>query len=111
MTTGKDVLEIARRNFEQARDKKQADLAAAEGKPALVKAILDNYGVALATYLETLAEAFQAAAGNWDQLLNDAKQAEKALNDARAKAAAIGDTIVAMGKLSDTVGKLVEAVK
>jgi hypothetical protein len=111
MTTGKDVLEIAKRNFEQARDSKQADLDAAEGKPALVKAVLDNYGAALATYLETLADAFQAASGNWDQLLKDATDAGKALNDARAKAAGIGDTIVALGKLSDAVGKLVEAVK
>jgi len=111
MTTGKDVLEIAKRNFEQARDSKQADLDAAEGKPASVKAVLDNYGAALATYLETLADAFQAASGNWDQLLKDATDAEKALNDARANAAAIGDRIVALGKLSEAVGKLVAAVK
>jgi ABC-type transporter Mla subunit MlaD len=111
MTTGKDVLDIALRNFEQARDKKQDDLAAVAGKPTLVKSVLDNYGAALATYLETLADAFQAASGNWDQLLKDAVDAEKALNDARAKAAAIGDTIIAMGKLSEAVGKLVEAVK
>lgn len=111
MTTGKDVLEIAKRNYEQARDKKQEDLAGAAGKPALVKAVLDNYGAALATYLETLAEAFQAATGNWDQLLKDAGDAEKALTDARKNAAAIGDKIVAMGKLSEAVGKLVEAVK
>jgi chromosome condensin MukBEF ATPase and DNA-binding subunit MukB len=111
MTTGKDVLDIAKRNFEQARDRKQDDLDAAQGKPALVKAVLDNYGAALATYLETLADAFQAASGNWDQLLKDAADAEKALDDARARAAAIGDRIVALGKLSDAVGKLVEAVK
>lgn len=111
MTTGTDVLDIALRNFEQARDRKQDDLAAAAGKPALVKAVLDNYGAALAAYLETVADAFQAASGNWDQLLGDARQAEKALNDARKNAVAIGDRIVAMGKLSDAVGKLVEAVK
>jgi hypothetical protein len=111
MTTGKDVLDIAKRNFEQARDRKQDDLAAAAGKPALVKAVLDNYGAALAAYLETLADAFQAASGNWDGLLKDATDAEKALTDARAKAAAVGDTIVALAKLSDAVGKLVAAVK
>ena len=110
MATGKDVLEIARRNFEQAQQNRPADLAAAK-TPEKVKAILDNYGAALAAYLECLGDAFQAASGEWTALLKEAKDAEKEIKKAREDAVGIGKTIEALGKLTGAVAKLVDAVK
>jgi DNA repair ATPase RecN len=110
MATGKDVLEVARDNFEQAQQHRPADLAAA-GTPEEVKAVLDNYGAALAAYLECLADAFQAATGNWDALLAEAKEAEKEAKEARQRAENLAKQIEAMGKLTGAVGKLIVAVK
>lgn len=110
MTTGRDVLELARHNFEQAQLHRTADLAAAQ-TPVEVKAVLDNYAAALAAYLECLADAFQAASGDWDTLLAEAKEAEKAAKAARESAVEFGKKIEAFGKFTGAVGKLVEAVK
>ena len=110
MASGRDALALARRNFEQAKAKKPADLAATTS-PAQAKAVLDNYGAALNANLDALADAFQQATGQWDGLLAEAAKAEQELNEARQNAMAIGERIVAMGKLTAAVGKLVDAVK
>ena len=110
MASGKDVLEVARHNFEQAQQHRPADLAAAR-TPDQVKAVLDNHAAALAAYLECLGDAFQAANGAWDALLAEAKEAEKEAKDARQHALTLSGQIAAMGKLTGAVGKLIDAVK
>jgi len=110
MVTGADVQAIARRNFEQARINKHSDLAATT-TPAQARAVADNYEAAMAAYLKTLIDGFEAASGNWDQLLGDAKAAEAELVRARQKAEGVAATITALGKLTGAATKLVEAVK
>jgi len=110
MVTGADVQNIARRNFEQARANKQADLAKTS-TPAEAREVEDNYEAAMAAHLETLIAGFEAASGNWDQLRDEAEAAETALDQARAKAQGAAATITALGNLTGAVAKLVEAAK
>lgn len=110
MVTGADVQAIARRNFEQARSKKHADLAATK-TPAEARAVEDNYEATLAAYLKTLIDGFEAASGDWDRLRAEAEAAEEELRCAREKAEGTVATINALGKLTGAVTKLVEAVK
>lgn len=110
MATGAEVQAIALRNFEQAKASKHADLAATK-TPAEARAVADNYEAAMAAYLKTLIDGFEAASGDWDQLRDEAEAAEEELCRAREKAEGTVATINALGKLTGAVTKLVEAVK
>ena len=110
MVTGSDVREIARRTFEELKQRKPADLAATR-TPAEAHAVEENYERAMAAYLKTLIAGFEEASGDWDQLRADAEAAEAAANEGRQNAQSLAAKITAAGKLTGAVTKLVEAVK
>ncbi|HEY9553136.1 hypothetical protein [Allosphingosinicella sp.] len=110
MAASEEIRNIARRNFEQAKLRKHADLAASE-TPTQAKAIEDNYEKALATYLDTLIEGFAEANSNWNQLVADAAKAEEELQRARESAEELPVRLKAMAKLTSSVADLVEAAK
>jgi hypothetical protein len=104
------IRDLARRNFEECRMRKRAELAAAKDT-AEVAAIEDNYEAALKAYLVTIDDSFAATQGMWDDLIREATDAKDELDQALRDAKGLAETVKAATKLTGSITKLVKAVR
>ncbi|KQN74690.1 hypothetical protein [Sphingomonas sp. Leaf62] len=107
MTTLDAVLDVARRNFEEAHASLDADLAVA-GTPAEARLVRENRERALAAYTDLIGREMERFSDDWNALAGRAVNAAAALRAATERAAGHPERLRLMADVTASLGDIVK---